>query len=50
VDSYLDAITGAGFTVETVRENHQYRFLSASAVNATVTWGVKSVSVLARRA
>jgi ubiquinone/menaquinone biosynthesis C-methylase UbiE len=49
VDDYLDAIARAGFTVETVRENRRYRFLSDSAVNATAKWGVKSVSILARR-
>lgn len=46
---YLTAITEAGFEVETVRENPQYRFRSSSAVNATAKWGVKSVSLLARR-
>lgn len=50
VDHYRDAITGAGFTIETVRDNDQYRFLSESAVNATAKWGVKSVSILALRA
>ncbi|HEY8474253.1 MAG TPA: methyltransferase domain-containing protein [Natronosporangium sp.] len=46
---YLIAITQAGFEVEEVRENRQYRFRSTSALNATARWGVKSVSMLARR-
>jgi arsenite methyltransferase len=49
VDDYLDTIARAGFTIEVVRDNEGYRFLSRSAVNATTTWGVKSISVRARR-
>jgi ubiquinone/menaquinone biosynthesis C-methylase UbiE len=50
IDDYRDMITGAGFRIETVRDNQQYRFLSESAINATAQWGVRSVSILARRA
>jgi SAM-dependent methyltransferase len=46
-DDYLSAIRTAGFTVETVREN-DYRFISDRALGATTTYGVKSVSILAR--
>jgi SAM-dependent methyltransferase len=49
VDDYRDAITGAGFRIETVRDNHRYRFRSARAVDAAARWGVRSVCVLARR-
>jgi hypothetical protein len=44
---YLAAITAAGLRVVTLRENPQYRFLTASARKACATYGVKSVSILA---
>ncbi len=47
MENYLQAITEAGFRMETVRENPEYRFLSKSAVGATRQYGVKSVSLLA---
>lgn len=47
VDRYLEAITGAGMRLETVRDNPQYQFISDSAQGATRTYGVKSVSILA---
>lgn len=46
-DKYLAAIAGAGLRVVTLRENPQYRFLTASAQKACATYGVKSVSILA---
>jgi arsenite methyltransferase len=49
-DDYGAAIEAAGFTIETVRENDEYRFISERAVNATTTYGVRSVSILARKA
>jgi ubiquinone/menaquinone biosynthesis C-methylase UbiE len=49
VDDYHSMITAAGFRIETMRENHQYRFRSDSALDATTRWGVRSVSILARR-
>lgn len=49
VDDYREAITGAGFAIEIVRDNRRYRFLSASAVNAAAKWGVKSITLRARR-
>jgi hypothetical protein len=36
-----------GLTVETVRENTEYRFVSERADNATQKYGVKSISLLA---
>jgi arsenite methyltransferase len=48
-DAYLAAIEAAGLRVETVRDNTAYRFLSDSAAGATQTYGVASISVLARR-
>jgi ubiquinone/menaquinone biosynthesis C-methylase UbiE len=45
---YLQAITAAGFRVEQIRPN-DYRFLSEQALNASAKYGVKSVSLLARR-
>jgi ubiquinone/menaquinone biosynthesis C-methylase UbiE len=49
-DSYREAIEAAGFEIETWRENEAYRFVSDRADNATQKYGVKSVSLLARRA
>lgn len=47
-DAYRHAIEGAGLRVETVRRN-PYEFLSDGARGASATYGVKSVSVLARK-
>jgi arsenite methyltransferase len=47
-DAYRDAIEGAGFEVERTRTN-DYHFLSQQAINASDRYGVKSVSLLARR-
>ena len=46
-DAYRDAIETAGFQIQEVRENDQYRFVSERAENATQKYGVKSVSLLA---
>ena len=47
-DDYLTMIREAGLEVEAVRDN-DYRFISERAVGATTTYGVSSVSILARR-
>ena len=47
-DDYLDTIRAAGFDIETVRDN-DYRFRSDRALGATTTYGVTSISLLARR-
>ena len=49
-DDYLGAIRNAGFVIEQVKDNPEYHFLSDSAQGATQTYGVKSISVLARKA
>ena len=46
---YRAAIETAGLQVERVEENPQYQFISDSAKRATAKFGVKSVSVLARK-
>jgi arsenite methyltransferase len=48
-DGYRAAIEAAGLEIITVVENPQYRFISDSAQGATSTFGVKSISALARR-
>lgn len=48
-DDYLDAIRSAGLEIEQVQENPEYRFISDSAQGATAQFGVKSISVLARK-
>jgi len=48
-DDYRAAIEAAGLEVITVRDNPEYRFISDSARGASDTFGVKSVSVLARK-
>lgn len=47
-DVYRAAIESAGLTVESMREN-PYEFISDQARNASAKYGVKSVSVLARK-
>ena len=49
-DRYRDAIEAAGFAIVSVRDNPEYRFVSDRADNATQKYGVKSISLLARRA
>lgn len=48
-DDYRAAITGAGFDIEVWRDNPGYRFVSERADNATQTYGVTSISLLARK-
>ena len=47
-NQYLDAIESSGFVVDQVREN-AYQFISEQARQASATYGVKSISVLATR-
>lgn len=47
-DAYRQAIEGAGLAIEEIKEN-PYEFISERAAGATEKYGVKSVSVLARR-
>lgn len=46
-DDYRAAIEAAGFELDDIKENDQYRFVSERADNATQKYGVKSVSLLA---
>lgn len=46
---YLAVIEAAGLTVERVEDNIEYRFISDRARKATAKWGVRSVSILARK-
>ncbi len=46
-DRFVETIEQAGFRVESVRPNDEYRFLSKSAQGAARTYGVRSVSLLA---
>ena len=48
-DEYQTAIEMAGLRVERVEDNAEYRFISDRAKRATTKYGVKSVSVLARK-
>jgi ubiquinone/menaquinone biosynthesis C-methylase UbiE len=47
-DAYQDAIQAAGFTLELMKKN-SYQFLSDQARDASARYGVKSVSLLARK-
>ena len=47
-ETYLQAIEAAGFTIDTLRVN-AYAFLSDQARNASATYGVKSISLLATK-
>jgi ubiquinone/menaquinone biosynthesis C-methylase UbiE len=46
---YRTAIESAGLQIERFEENTEYRFISGRAQKATAKWGVKSVSILARK-
>jgi arsenite methyltransferase len=46
-DDYREAIEAAGFELDDLKENEEYRFVSERAENATKKYGVKSVSLLA---
>ena len=46
-DDYREAIEAAGFELDDLKENEEYRFVSERADNATQKYGVKSVSLLA---
>ncbi|HEX9350139.1 MAG TPA: methyltransferase domain-containing protein [Gaiellaceae bacterium] len=46
-DDYREGIEAAGFELDDLKENEQYRFVSERADNATQKYGVKSVSLLA---
>lgn len=48
-EDYRAAIETAGLRIERVEENGEYRFISERAQKATAKWGVKSVSILARK-
>lgn len=48
-DDYRAAIESARLEVVKVEDNPEYRFVSDSALGATTTFGVKSISVLARK-
>jgi SAM-dependent methyltransferase len=48
-ERYHEAIEAAGFSVEIVRDNPAYRFVSERAAGATAKYGVSSISLLARR-
>lgn len=47
-DVYQEAVEGCGLRVELMKKN-PYRFLSQQALNASDRYGVKSVSILARK-
>ena len=47
-DDYREAIEAAGLRIEEIREN-PYEFISGQALEASAKYGVRSVSVLARK-
>ena len=48
-DDYIDTIRSAGFEIQEIHNNTEYKFISENAVWATETYGVKSISVLAKK-
>ena len=48
-DRYRETIAEAGFEIEAIRPNAEYRFISERADGATKKYGVTSISLLARR-
>jgi len=49
VNDYVAAVESAGLRVRELRDNPQYRFISANAQGATRKYGVKSISLLATK-
>jgi ubiquinone/menaquinone biosynthesis C-methylase UbiE len=49
IDRLKRTIEERNMKVIKLRENQQYQFLSKSALSATKTFGVKSISILARK-
>ena len=49
IDAYRSIIEGAGFDVTEIRDNPEYEFISEQAANACQKYGIKSVSIAARR-
>ena len=49
VDRYTSLIDEAGFDIGEIRDNAEYQFISDQAVNACQKYGVKSISLGARR-
>jgi arsenite methyltransferase len=47
-DAYREAIEGAGLEIEEIKQN-PYRFISERAQDASAKYGVKSISIRARR-
>ena len=47
-DAYQEAIEAAGLRIEAVRQN-PYEFVSQRALSASAKYGVRSVSLLARK-
>lgn len=48
-DDYREAIEATGLRLDELRENAEYRFISDQAQEATQSYGVKSVSLLATK-
>lgn len=49
-NDYINAIIEAGLIVEKIEDNPEYHFISEGAAWATEHYGVKSISILARKA
>jgi ubiquinone/menaquinone biosynthesis C-methylase UbiE len=49
IDSYTSFVETAGLELQQVRENPQYEFISGQAANACQKYGVKSISLSARK-
>jgi arsenite methyltransferase len=49
IDKYKTAIEASGMRIVSIRENPQYQFLSKSAQGASKKYGVKSISLLAKK-
>lgn len=48
-DNYYSGITRAGLEIKQIRHNSSYEFLSKSAKNASLQYGVKSISLYAEK-
>lgn len=49
VDDYISAINSAGLIVESIQDNNEYQFISDSVKDTIRGYGIKSISIKARK-
>lgn len=49
INDYIGAINSAGFIVESIEDNIEYQFISENTQDAIMEYGIKSISLIARK-